>query len=147
MELSGIRKLKIVKSCLVRSGDINLHYFSSDFSDIDIYNRKVDFPRIPKLKYFDKKIPDTIQHSVITNINDKELFNEINNLKSMNAGKVQLMNIELEKHSFSVWTAILIVISISAVLYFSFKLYKYLKLKFGKGGDAITPTAPTNETQ
>ena len=79
MELSGVGKLKIIKSCLVKSGDIHLHYFSSDFSDFEIDSKKIDFPQIPQTKYFDKKIPDTIQHSVISNYNDKELFNEIIN--------------------------------------------------------------------
>ena len=56
----------------------------------------------------------------------------------MNANKVQLLNIELEKHSFSVWKAIIITVGLIIFGILSFKLYSCLKLKFVGGGNDST---------
>lgn len=143
MELSGIGKLRITDQCLIKAGDIYLHYFATGSSDFEFVNVKIDFPQAPQeIKLIDEKIPDTIKDNAISGLNEKTLFDEINDLKVMNAGKIQLMNIELEKHSFSIWKTILIIISICVVIWLTFKVYKYLKLKFGGEGRSVVSRPP-----
>lgn len=135
MELSGIGMLKLIKLCMVKTGETFFQYFPSDSLEFEFTKIKIDFPNTPnKVKLIDEKIPDTIADSIISEFNGKTLFNEIVNLKAMNAGKVQLMDIELEKHSFSFWKMILILLLIAGLTWMVVKLYKFLKLKFGGKG-------------
>lgn len=145
MVINMVGKLKLMKPCVIKSKNVLLHYYPTVHSSIDSNELKMNFRFSPKeTKFIDTKVPDTIENSIITHTNGKDLFNEINNLKTMNAGKIQLMNIELEQHSFSIWKTIFILIAIALFLWISFKLFKYLKLKFKGEGDA-TVAPPENQ--
>lgn len=144
LEISGVGKLKIVRPCLVISKNMYFYFYSSGLTDFEFENIKIDFSQIPhESNFIDEKIPDTVQHSVWPSINEKTLFDEINNLRSMNSGKMQLMNVELEKHSFSFWKTLLIIIIVIASIWGIVKIYKYLKLKFGGEGDSVVPPRPS----
>lgn len=145
MEINMVGKLKLTKPCFIKSKNILLHYYPKTHSTIELNEIKMDFGFSPQeIKFIDTKVPDTIENSVITHTNGKILLNEINNLKVMNAGKIQLLDIELEKHSFSFWKAIFILIIIVVFLWLSFKTFKCLKLKIKRGRN---PEVSLHETQ
>lgn len=145
LELYGVGMLKLIRPCLIKSNDIYLHYFASGSSDFEFEKIKIDFPEAPKeTKILDDKIPDTMRNNAISEFNEKTLFNEINELKAMNAGKIQLMNIELEKHSFSLWKTMIIIFLVIVTGLILYKLYIVLKLKFKKYSSVSSrPMAPT----
>ncbi|XP_062539953.1 uncharacterized protein LOC134207910 [Armigeres subalbatus] len=156
-ELSGVGKLRITEPCLIYFNTIYLHYYTKGSTDFEFEIQKIDFPHIQQeTSIIKEKIPNTIKHNVIPIINEKSLFDEINNLKAMNSGKIQLMDIELEKHSISFWKIFLVLISISIISWLIIKLYKFLKTKFAKGNNNMTsrrqrspphPSAPFQQSE
>lgn len=128
--LSGVGNMKLTQPCLIRSGEVFLHYYPKDTSIVEYENFKINFEKPPSdVKFLDEKVPDTLKHQVITGVSDKELFNEIVNLKTLNAGKIQLLDVELEKHSIGAWSIMFSVLFLFGFIYLSFQLYKRWKLK------------------
>lgn len=82
MEISGVGKLSILKPCLVKSEEVLLHYYPTDFTVIKFDDFKINFEHSPaEIKLIDEKVPNTLKANVITKVNDKQLFEEIVNLK------------------------------------------------------------------
>ncbi|XP_052567515.1 uncharacterized protein LOC128093787 [Culex pipiens pallens] len=133
-EISGIGKLKILQPALIKSQEVLLHYYPKDFTKIQYNNFKMSFSHTPlEVKLIDKKVPDTLETKIITNANSKQLFHEIVNLKNMNQDKMQLLDVELERHTFSFWTFFMYVILAVLFLFTLFRIYTYCKSKFSRG--------------